>query len=210
MLGTYSSCTSLSEMKMNWNMVTYLLHTGKLGASGVTNIINNNRSRVELFIYIVDNAFGRYNEDIQLNIDPFDHLDNDVVEEEIGNEEQSVDLEVWIWIVCQIFQKLWILKLKGMSLLQKQPSKGVLRKRCSENIQQIYRRTPMSKCDFNKFALQFALGCFPVNLLHIFRTPFLKNTSGRLLLLLSTTTVISSYLYTHSLHKFTKLNINFI
>ena len=115
MLGTYSSCTSLSEMKMNWNMVTYLLHTGKLGASGVTNIINNNRSRVELFIYIVDNAFGRYNEDIQLNIDPFDHLDNDVVEEEIGNEEQSVDLEVWIWIVCQIFQKLWILKLKGMS-----------------------------------------------------------------------------------------------
>ena len=72
MLGTCSSCTSLSEMKMNWNMATYLLHTGKLGTSGVTNIINNNRSRVEPFTYIVDNAFGRYNEDIQLNIDPFD------------------------------------------------------------------------------------------------------------------------------------------
>ena len=28
-------------------------------------------------------------------------------------------------------------------------------------------------------------GCFPVNLLHIFRTPFLKNTSGRLLLKIS-------------------------
>ena len=28
--------------------------------------------------------------------------------------------------------------------------KSVLKKRCSENIQQIYRRTPMSKCDFNK------------------------------------------------------------
>ena len=27
-------------------------------------------------------------------------------------------------------------------------------------------------------------GCFPVNLLHIFRTPFPKNTSGWLLLLL--------------------------
>ena len=26
--------------------------------------------------------------------------------------------------------------------------------RCSENIQQIYRRTPMSKCDFNEVALQ--------------------------------------------------------
>ena len=29
-----------------------------------------------------------------------------------------------------------------------------LSKRCSENIQQIYRRTSMSKCDFNKVALQ--------------------------------------------------------
>ena len=28
----------------------------------------------------------------------------------------------------------------------------------------------------------FGIGCSPVNLLHIFRTPFLKNTSGRLLL----------------------------
>ena len=37
---------------------------------------------------------------------------------------------------------------------QKQPPRGVLRKRCSENIQQIYRRTPMPKCDFNKIALQ--------------------------------------------------------
>ena len=37
---------------------------------------------------------------------------------------------------------------------QKQPSRGVLRKRCSENMQQIYRRIPMPKCDFNKFAKQ--------------------------------------------------------
>ena len=37
---------------------------------------------------------------------------------------------------------------------QKQPSRGVLRKRCSENMQQIYRRTPMPKYDFNKFASQ--------------------------------------------------------
>ena len=33
---------------------------------------------------------------------------------------------------------------------QKQPSIGVFIKRCSENIPQIYRRTTMSKCDFNK------------------------------------------------------------
>ena len=31
---------------------------------------------------------------------------------------------------------------------------GVLRKRFSENMQQIYWRTPMPKCDFNKVALQ--------------------------------------------------------
>ena len=38
---------------------------------------------------------------------------------------------------------------------QKHPSRGVLRKRCSENIQQIYRRrTTMLTCDFNKGALQ--------------------------------------------------------
>ena len=39
-------------------------------------------------------------------------------------------------------------------VIQKHPSIGVLMKRSSENIQQIYRRTPMSKCDFNKVAKQ--------------------------------------------------------
>ena len=35
----------------------------------------------------------------------------------------------------------------------------VLKKRCSENMQQIYRRTPMPKCDFNKVALShFGMG----------------------------------------------------
>ena len=37
---------------------------------------------------------------------------------------------------------------------QKQPSRGVSKKRCSENMQQIYRRTHMPKCDFNKIAFQ--------------------------------------------------------
>ena len=54
---------------------------------------------------------------------------------------------------------------------QKQPLADVPRKTYSENVQQIYRRTPMSKCDFNKVAL-----------LHIFRTPFLKNNIWWLLL----------------------------
>ena len=67
---------------------------------------------------------------------------------------------------------------------QKQPSRGVFKKRRSENIQQIYRRTPMPKCDLQSNFIESALrhGCSPVNLLHIFRTVFPKNTSGRLLL----------------------------
>ena len=41
----------------------------------------------------------------------------------------------------------------------------------------------MPKCDFN-FIIEVLLrhGCSPVNLLHIFRTRFPKNTSGGLLL----------------------------
>ena len=37
---------------------------------------------------------------------------------------------------------------------EKQPPGGTLIKRCSENMQQIYRKTPMPNSDFNKAALQ--------------------------------------------------------
>ena len=47
-----------------------------------------------------------------------------------------------------------ILSLISWSINQKQPSRGVLWKQCSENRQQIYRRTLMPKCDFNKVAKQ--------------------------------------------------------
>ena len=64
----------------------------------------------------------------------------------------------------------------------KQPSRGVLRKRCSENTHQIYRRTPCRSailikllCNFIEITLRH--GCSPVNMLHIFRTPVPKNTS---------------------------------
>ena len=59
---------------------------------------------------------------------------------------------------------------------QKQPSRAVLRKRCSENMQQIYRRTLMSKCRSAKH------WCSPINLLHIFTIPFSKNMFEGLLL----------------------------
>ena len=65
-------------------------------------------------------------------------------------------------------------------LSMNQPSIGVPRERCSENMQQIYLRTFIPKCDFNKVALlcnfieiTLRYGCFPVNLLRIFKTTFL-------------------------------------
>ena len=65
---------------------------------------------------------------------------------------------------------------------QKQSHRDVLKKRCSENMQQIYRRTSMPKLQSNFIEIALRHGCSPVNLLHIFRTPFPRNTSGWLLL----------------------------
>ena len=42
----------------------------------------------------------------------------------------------------------------------KNPAQINVKKRCFENMQQIYGRTPMSKCDFG-----LRHGCSPVNLL---------------------------------------------
>ena len=70
-----------------------------------------------------------------------------------------------------------------ISDVHKQPSRGVLKKRRSENMQLIFRRIPISiklPCNFIEITLRH--GCSSVILLHIFRTPFLKNTSGRLFL----------------------------
>ena len=58
------------------------------------------------------------------------------------------------------------IKLLWSRRLQKQPSRRVLRKRCSANMQQIYSRTPIPKCNFNKVEgpllhlVQSANSCF--------------------------------------------------
>ena len=68
------------------------------------------------------------------------------------------------------------------AIYQKQPSPGNLIKRCSENLQQIYR-TPMPKSDFNKVAKQVKItprhAC-SINFLHVPRTLFYKNIYERL------------------------------
>ena len=63
-----------------------------------------------------------------------------------------------------------------MATLQKQPPRGVPRKRYSENMQQIYRRLPIPKCE-----ITIQHGCSPVNLPYIFRAPFVKDISKWLL-----------------------------
>ena len=67
--------------------------------------------------------------------------------------------------------------------LQKLPSGDVLKKRFSENMQQIYRRHPCRSSisitlQSNFIEITLRHGCSPVGLLHILRTPFSKNSSG--------------------------------
>ena len=56
------------------------------------------------------------------------------------------------------FAQVCLIKMLTENIIhQKQPSGGVLSKRCSENMQQIYKRTPMPKCNFSYIHLD---GCF--------------------------------------------------
>ena len=90
----------------------------------------------------------------------------------------------WLWTDFTHYSGVSVIDFE-----QKKPFGGVLRERCSENMQQIYRRTPIPKFDFNKVARQSNFieitlqhGCSPVNLLHMFRRRFYKNNSTGLLL----------------------------
>ena len=94
----------------------------------------------------------------------------------------------WLLLNCLLFsiiayfaftKRLNFLTIKRAILL----AEGATQ-RCSEKMQQIYRRTPMPKWDFNSNFIETALrhGCSHANLLHILGTP--KNTSGWLLLAL--------------------------
>ena len=55
---------------------------------------------------------------------------------------------------CKLTQTSTEKSLDAKKYRQKQPPRGVPRKSFSKNIQQIYRKTPMPKCDFNKVAKQ--------------------------------------------------------
>ena len=71
-----------------------------------------------------------------------------------NKEESSAadsNLNCWAVVTCAVSD--FIVSALGYTF-QKQSPRGVPRKRCSENMQQIYRRTPIPKFDFNKIAKQ--------------------------------------------------------
>ena len=77
---------------------------------------------------------------------------------------------------CSVFWSFFNISYPEAVLHRKQPS----RKRCSENIKQIYGTESKQLCNF--IEITFLHGWSPVNLLYIFRKPFYKNTYGWLLL----------------------------
>ena len=124
---------------------------------------------------------------------PWKNDESRTIQEGISFNDTLTNIERISFKFKQLMRKgningvLWLLTNNMNNHCQKEPFRGVLRKRCSENMQQIYRRIPVQKCDFNKVANNFIEiklwhGCSPINLLHIFRTPFPKNTSEGLLL----------------------------
>ena len=69
-------------------------------------------------------------------------------------------IPMWRWNYWFIYYSIaqdFFLSIKFL-FLEKQWSRGALRKMCSENMQQIYRRKPIPKCDFNKVALKLHFG----------------------------------------------------
>ena len=91
-------------------------------------------------------------------------------------------------VTCQkqiviIITKLRVLDLQAKHReLQKQPSRGVL-KMCSKfKGEHPCRSVILIKLLWSFIKIALRHGYSPVSLLHIFRTPFLKNTFGRLFL----------------------------
>ena len=58
------------------------------------------------------------------------------------------------WYIGAYIEHKLLNKFPNDKNRQKQPTRGVPRKRCSAIVQQMNRKTPMPKCDFNKVALQ--------------------------------------------------------
>ena len=71
----------------------------------------------------------------------------DKIKTSLSLDESKIKIRQWAPSSCHYKLCRSCIQLVGY-VNQKQPPRGVLKKRCSENIQQIYRRTPIPKCDF--------------------------------------------------------------
>ena len=71
-------------------------YSSKLGEPGVIEVINNNKSLVEPYNHLVNDAFLNYRSDISLSLDPFSQEENDDVENELIeiNEQTEISGQV--------------------------------------------------------------------------------------------------------------------
>ena len=93
------------------------------------------------------------------------------------------------WIM--IPQCLLILLNQVILWLQKQFSRDVIMKRCSEKYATNLQKNTYVEVWLIKITFQY--GCYPVNLLHISRQPFHKNTSRGLVLFLGLALHLTSF-----------------
>ena len=89
-----------------------------------------------------------------------------------------------------------------MNTFQKQTSIGILIKKCSENMEQIYRRTPCRsvisiKLLYNFIEIPLRHGASQVDFLHIVKTPSYKSIYRGLLLTLRVLAVYMYYIYVY-------------
>ena len=68
----------------------------------------------------------------------------------VVDNNNTIPLSVMIIMITLFVSQSLLVKI----LVQKQPYRPVLKKRCSKNMQQICRRTPMLKYDLNNVAKQ--------------------------------------------------------
>ena len=75
------------------------------------------------------------------------------MQKRIQNSAKYLMMELFEKLHLEMFDEVMNKPLPcNVKKLQKQHSIGVLRKRCSKNIQHVYRKTSIPKKDFNKVA----------------------------------------------------------
>ena len=72
----------------------------------------------------------------------------------MNSKFNKICVHIYMNVYINTYIKIYFRYIANITPCPVTPFKGVLRKSCSENMQEIYRRTPMPKCNFNKVASQ--------------------------------------------------------